>query len=149
MNQIELDIQNTVEGEWFFDESLIRKVVDECLKNQTCPTSLCIRVVGETEMQSLNNSYRGKNTATNVLSFEAEWPDEVEETYLGDIAICGPVVEREATEQGKSLSAHWSHMVIHGVLHLLGMDHQIDADAVAMENCESAILIRLGYENPY
>lgn len=149
MSQIELDIQNTVEGKCFCDEQLIQKAVNECLKNQQRPVSLCIRVIGESEMRDLNNTYRGKNTVTNVLSFEAEWPDEIDELYLGDIAICGPVVEREAVEQGQSLSAHWSHMVIHGVLHLLGMDHQVEADAVAMEKCESTMLIAMGYKNPY
>ena len=149
MNTIELEIQNGIESDAFYDKELIQKAVNESLKNETRAVSLCIRVVGEAEMQDLNRTYRGKDKSTNVLSFEAELPDELEETYLGDIAICGPVVEREAVEQGKSLSAHWSHMVIHGVLHLLGMDHQFDTEALEMEKYESALLIGMGYENPY
>ncbi len=130
-------------------------------------TNLTIRVVGVAESRVLNRTWRGKDKPTNVLSFPAmdiglgegqvkrasrsahsphPVPDEVE---LGDLAICAPVVAREAREQSKPVKAHWAHMVVHGVLHLLGYDHENGRDADAMEAREVAILKRFGYANPY
>ena len=94
---------------------------------------LTIRVVGAAESRRLNRTWRGKDKPTNVLSFAAEAP------FLGDLAICAPVVAREAREQGKSPAAHWAHMVVHGVLHLLGYDHENDRDAQRMEARETKI----------
>ena len=101
---------------------------------------LTIRVVDEAESQELNGTYRGKEKPTNVLSFPFEAPEHVELSLLGDLVICAPVVEREASEQKKSLEAHWAHMVVHGVLHLQGYDHVNDTDAEVMEGLEIAIL---------
>ena len=99
--------------------------------------TLDIRIVSETESQALNRDYRGKDKPTNVLSFPAELPPELvaelDEVPLGDLAICAEVVAREALEQGKPLRAHWAHMTVHGVLHLLGHDHVEEADAARME----------------
>lgn len=106
-------------------------------------TELTIRVVGAVESRKLNRTWRGKNKPTNVLSFSADAP------LLGDLAICAPVVAREAREQGKQPAAHWAHMVVHGVLHLLGYDHENDRDAVRMEAREVKILAQLGMPNPY
>jgi probable rRNA maturation factor len=106
-------------------------------------TELTIRVVGAAESRKLNRTWRGKDKPTNVLSFAAQPP------VLGDLAICAPVVAREAREQGKSPSAHWAHMVVHGVLHLLGYDHENDRDAQRMEARETKILAQLGMPNPY
>jgi probable rRNA maturation factor len=121
--------------------------------------SLAIRVVGAAESRRLNRTWRGKDKPTNVLSFPAAplpsaARDPVErpgasDLSLGDLAICAPVVAREAREQGKSAREHWAHMVIHGVLHLLGYDHENDRDAVQMESIEIRILEQLGYSNPY
>lgn len=115
--------------------------------------TLDIRIVGEIESQALNRDYRGKDKPTNVLSFAAELPPELmtelDEIPLGDLAICADVVAREAAEQGKPLLAHWAHMTVHGVLHLLGHDHIEEADAARMEPLEIAILARLGWNNPY
>lgn len=105
---------------------------------------LTLRIVGLEEGQSLNRDWRGKDYATNVLSFPFE-----ERGYLGDIVVCAPVVAREATEQGKPLRAHWAHMVVHGVLHLQGYDHVDDAEAEAMEALERKMLAKLGYADPY
>lgn len=113
---------------------------------------LTIRVVGAAESRKLNRTWRGKDKPTNVLSFPAlpvgngrhELVPE-----LGDLAICAPVVAREAREQGKPAQAHWAHMVVHGVLHLLGYDHEVDRDAQIMEAREADILAGLGYSNPY
>jgi probable rRNA maturation factor len=106
-------------------------------------TELTIRVVGAAESRKLNRTWRRRDKPTNVLSFAAEAP------VLGDLAICAPVVAREAREQGKSPSAHWAHMVVHGVLHLLGYDHENDRDAQQMEAREANILAQLGMPNPY
>ena len=100
-------------------------------------------------MTALNQRYRGKDGATNVLSFPYE-PIEGDETgLLGDVVICAPVVAREAVAQGKALEAHWAHMVIHGVLHLLGYDHGSDSEAREMEQLEKWQLASLGFLNPY
>ncbi len=110
---------------------------------------LVLRVVDEQESAQLNGQYRDKPYATNVLSFPADLPEEVGEAVLGDIAICAPVVRREAREQGKTPDAHWAHMVVHGVLHLCGYDHIQEADAEEMEQLETAILNKLGFADPY
>jgi probable rRNA maturation factor len=115
---------------------------------------LTIRVVDEAEARTLNRDFRGRDYATNVLSFPfddvaPEALDEMEAPYLGDLAICAPVVAREAAEQGKAPAAHWAHMVVHGVLHLSGHDHQHDSEAQAMEGLERRILASLGFPDPY
>ena len=97
---------------------------------------LTIRVVDEAEMAALNRIYRGKSDATNVLSFAADFPVATQPRYLGDVVISAPVVAREARTQGKSMRAHWAHMVVHGVLHLVGYDHAAGEDAERMENLE-------------
>jgi probable rRNA maturation factor len=105
---------------------------------------LTVRVVGAAESRALNRRYRGKDKPTNVLSFPSDAPGA-----LGDLVICAPVVNREAREQGKRPNQHWAHMVVHGVLHLLGLDHIRPADARVMEGRERAILARLAYPDPY
>jgi len=108
-------------------------------------TSLTIRIVDADEGRQLNASYRGKDYATNVLTFPL-----AEEPYLmGDIVICAPVIAREAQEQGKPLLAHYAHMTVHGVLHMHGYDHEVEAQAALMEAMEIAILHKLGFPNPY
>jgi probable rRNA maturation factor len=116
--------------------------------------SLTIRIIGAAESRKLNRLWRGKDKPTNVLSFpgEAQGRPSVSspaELILGDLAICAPVVAREAREQGKTLQAHWAHMVVHGVLHLLGYDHENDRDAHDMESIEIRILQQFGYPDPY
>jgi probable rRNA maturation factor len=110
---------------------------------------VCIRVVGSAESRRLNRSYRGKDTPTNVLSFPASELERASDGALGDLAICAPVVAREARAQDKPLAAHWAHMVVHGVLHLLGHDHRHDREARRMERAEVEILRAFGYQNPY
>ncbi|MBA3981050.1 MAG: rRNA maturation RNase YbeY, partial [Alcanivorax sp.] len=103
--------------------------------------------------QALNHDYRGKDAPTNVLSFPFEMPEGLtlsgDELILGDIALCADVIAREATEQGKPAAHHWAHMVVHGVLHLLGYDHVADDDAADMEALEVTILAGLGIPDPY
>ena len=108
-----------------------------------------IRIVDEPESQQLNLQYRGKDKATNVLSFPFQCPPGIELPLLGDLVICAGVVRAEAAEQNKPLAAHWAHMVVHGCLHLLGFDHINDADAEQMEAEEIQILQQLGISNPY
>jgi probable rRNA maturation factor len=108
-----------------------------------------VRLVGSEEMARLNETYRGVTGATNVLSFPADLPAELSLPLLGDIVICAPIVRAEAAQQGKSPSAHWAHMAVHGTLHLLGYDHIEEEEATIMEALESAILSELNYSCPY
>ena len=104
----------------------------------------------DAEVRQLNADWRGKDKPTNVLSFPFEPPPGARgRRYLGDLAICAPVVEREAAEQGKAPEAHWAHLVVHGVLHLLGYDHLDEAMALVMETLETRILGDLGFPPPY
>ena len=102
-------------------------------------------------MTKLNKTFRFKQGSTNVLSFPFVMPDEIEMEVplLGDIVICTDVVNREAQEQNKPHNAHWAHMIVHGVFHLLGYDHQTDSDANVMESLEIEIMQNLGFSNPY
>ncbi len=110
---------------------------------------ITVRIVGEEEMADLNSRYRHKEGPTNVLSFPFEGTHGVDIGFLGDIVICAPVVRREAQEQGKTLRAHWAHMVVHGILHLCGFDHETETDAEQMEGKETGILTGLGFPAPY
>jgi probable rRNA maturation factor len=112
---------------------------------------ITLRIVDATEIITLNKTYRHKDYATNVLSFPAELPADVQAQMpmMGDIAICAEVVNREADEQRKELTAYWAHMVVHGILHCLGHDHEIETDATRMENLEIKILTALHFANPY
>ena len=137
-------------------------------------SDVSLRIVDADEMAGLNQQYRNKAGTTNVLSFPCELPTELpsdwqqlgamseeetteelladataEITFLGDIVICAPVVSAEAQQQGKSELSHWAHLTVHGILHLLGFDHYEEADAERMEDAETAILKKLGFENPY
>ena len=112
-------------------------------------TLLAIRIVGSDEGLALNHTYRGRAYATNVLSFPAEPPPGITFALIGDLAICAPVVQREAAEQGKPARDHWAHLTIHGVLHLLGYDHLAADEAERMETLETRILAHLGITNPY
>ncbi|OOG54589.1 rRNA maturation RNase YbeY [Rhodanobacter sp. B05] len=113
------------------------------------PSALAIRLVDIGEGRALNRDYRGKDYATNVLSFPVELPPGVALPLIGDLAICAPVVQREAAEQGKAVRDHWAHLTIHGVLHLLGHDHVDERDATIMEALETRILAGLGIADPY
>ena len=131
-------------------EADIQHWVEVALKyEQQDNIELTLRIVNETESAALNHQYRDKDYATNVLSFTYDIPVEVEINLLGDLVICAPVVQREAAEQGKSEQAHWAHMIIHGLLHLLGFDHLDEQEADKMEAHEIAILAALKFPDPY
>lgn len=137
----------------------IQRICDCAILPRKQEAELSIRIVTEEESHELNLQYRDKDRPTNVLSFPYEFPEElpleiVEEMeldniYIGDLAICKNVVEKEAQEQNKPLNAHWAHMIVHGCLHLLGYDHITDEDANVMEPLETKIMQDLGFENPY
>ncbi|HYK25978.1 MAG TPA: rRNA maturation RNase YbeY [Steroidobacteraceae bacterium] len=116
---------------------------------------LAVRVVGARESRRLNARYRGRDEPTNVLSFPAAdhlvriAPEPSARPPLGDLVLCSPVVASEARRQGKSLRAHWAHLIVHGALHLIGYDHMKPLDARRMERREIAVLRRLGFANPY
>lgn len=130
-----------------------RRWVAAALEGRIREADLAIRIVDADEGRAMNRHYRGKDYPTNVLSFPAERPPGLPANapfpLLGDLLICAPVVAREAAEQGKPLKAHYAHMTVHGVLHLLGWDHQNDVEAEAMEQLEREILAELGVADPY
>ena len=126
-----------------------RRWVEAALAKRLHRADLALRVVDEKEGRALNRHYRGKDYATNVLSFPAELPEGVALPVLGDIVLCAPVIAREAREQGKLAPAHWAHMTVHGVLHLLGLNHEDPVEAEAMENLERQILATLEIADPY
>jgi len=131
------------------DKAQVTRWAELALNGEREQAELVIRVVGAEEGRALNLTYRGKDYATNVLSFPAELPEFIGIPLLGDIVICAPVVEAEANDQGKDAVAHWAHMVVHGVLHLLGYDHDQIARAELMEARERKILAQLGFDDPY
>jgi probable rRNA maturation factor len=126
-----------------------KKWAAAAVEGRILKADLAIRVVDTKEACSLNRHYRGKDYATNVLSFPADLPEGVQVPLLGDLVICAPVVAKEAKEQGKTLAAHYAHLTIHGVLHLLGLDHEDEREAEAMEAIERALLADLGFADPY
>ena len=112
-------------------------------------SELVVRLVSPIEIQALNKEYRSKNQATNVLSFSSDIPLEIGESILGDVVICVDVVREEAVLGGKVFSDHLSHMAIHGILHLLGYDHDDLSSANKMEGIEIDFLKKIGLNNPY
>lgn len=148
--QIELDLQLATAADALPGEAQLRRWCELALRQRTAPSELTIRIVDEAEGRELNRTWRGKDYATNVLSFPAEIPEGLLDIpLLGDLVICAQVVAREAAEQDKSADAHWAHLTIHGCLHLLGYDHIDDAEAEEMEALERQLLAELGYPDPY
>lgn len=130
-----------------------RHWIAAALKGRIREADLALRIVDNKEGRALNRHYRGRDYATNVLSFPAELPEGlpkgVKLPLLGDLVICAPVVVREAREQKKSLSDHYAHLTVHGTLHLLGWDHEDEREAECMEQLEREILATLGIADPY
>lgn len=163
---IEVEVQNATDAENIPGMEQIQCWVEAALEGRKETAELVVRIVDVEESAQLNQQYRGKQGATNVLSFLFKVPEMATElssdsglsagsrlssemSLLGDVVICAPVVEAQAREQGKELFAHWAHMVVHGCLHLIGLDHQVPKEADKMENMETKILKKLGYPAPY
>lgn len=146
---LELDLQIASAAGGVPDMADFHRWTEAALVGRRDGAELSIRVVDEVEGRQLNRDYRGKDYATNVLSFPAELPEEIGLPLLGDLVLCAPVVMREAQEQRKPADAHWAHLAVHGCLHLLGFDHDTESEADIMEALETEILARLGYPDPY
>jgi len=142
MPQIKLSLQNASVAAQIPTKAQFRKWAKAALR---VDTQVTIRIVDEAEGRALNSIYRGKDYATNVLTF----PITEEPHLMGDIVLCAPIVAAEAAAQNKSLEAHYAHLTVHGILHLHGYDHQIDEQAALMESIEVTTLLQLGYANPY
>ena len=127
----------------------IESWVRMALKGKRNSAEITVRIVGNRESRSLNSTWRHLDRPTNVLSFPLSGMDRRSEVLNGDIVVCAPVVNREARTQGKTAEAHWAHLVVHGTLHLIGYDHDNDADAEIMEAAETRMLRAMGFGNPY
>lgn len=147
---VELDLQLAVDDSSIPTLAQFLKWCSEAIEPFQENAELTIRIVDEAEGLELNSIYRHKAYATNVLSFPAEMPEGLLDIpLLGDLVICAPVVIKEAIEQHKNPEAHWAHLVTHGCLHLLGYDHEQDAEAAEMEVLEKELLMKQGYPDPY
>ena len=155
MATLELDLQLASEDDDVpepdqFEQWIMAALTQaEYQASEDLPIEITVRVVDRDESQELNSTYRQKSKPTNVLSFPFESPEEVPLQLLGDLVICAPIVREEAEQQGKSLTSHWAHMVIHGTLHLLGFDHIDEQEATDMEALETRIMASQGYTDPY
>ena len=142
-------IQNII-NDTNVDEDNLSKVCQDFLNENALEQSeLLIRLVSPVEIQVLNKEYRNKNQVTNVLSFQSDIPDEVEESILGDVVICVDIVREEALVGDKKFADHLTHMAVHGILHLIGHDHEDITSAYKMESIEIDFLDKLGISNPY
>ncbi len=142
MNKLALAVQYASAAQNLPTAAQFRKWVRQALRTDA---EIALRVVDDDEGRMLNREYRGKDYATNVLTF----PLADEPLLMGDIVLCAPVVAREAEAQQKPLLAHYAHLTVHGVLHLQGYDHETDAEAAQMENLETEIITQMGYADPY
>ena len=147
---IEMSVSDNLDAEEedIPDAALVQQWAEKaCLCDDQVITS--VQIVSKDEMHELNNTWRGKNRPTNVLSFPMQSPDEVDPKILGDLVLCADVINTEARQQHKPDQAHWAHMVVHGMLHLQGYDHIDEHQADEMEALEIRILDQLGFDNPY
>ena len=142
-------IQNIINDSNVDEDSLSKVCQDFLNENALEDSELLIRLVSPVEIQVLNKEYRDKNQVTNVLSFQSDIPDEVEESILGDVVICVDVVREEALFGNKKFGDHLTHMAVHGILHLIGHDHEDIKSANKMESIEINFLGKLGISNPY
>ena len=142
-------IQNIINDSNIDEEKLSKVCQDFLNKNSIGDSELLIRLVSPVEIQVLNKEYRNKNQVTNVLAFQGDIPEEIEESILGDVVICVDVVREEALIGDKKFTDHLTHMAIHGILHLIGHDHEDITSANKMESIEINFLGGLGISNPY
>jgi len=145
---IKVDLQNDAALASVPRKQQFQKWVAAALQESHSELEQTIRIVDETESRDLNSRFRDKDNATNVLAFPSD-SDLLDYDCLGDLVICAPILVAEATTQGKPVEAHWAHLVVHGMLHLQGFDHNKDDETAQMEALEIKILNFLGYTNPY
>ncbi|QIK37529.1 rRNA maturation RNase YbeY [Caldichromatium japonicum] len=151
---LDLDLQIAAEDRDHPTLQQLERWVVAALSGRRNRAALTIRLVEPSESQALNRQYRGSDRPTNVLSFPFELPPGIDPRdpihgLIGDLVICSALVRQEASAQGKALEAHWAHLVVHGVLHLIGYDHHSPGQAAEMESLETAILAGLGFPPPY
>ena len=146
--RLDLDVSYASRRPWVPSAHLLIRWAAAALPSAK-PFVLSVRIVGRARSRSLNARYRHKDRSTNVLSFAGAGAAPDGRFFLGELVICAPVVAQEARVQGKALAAHWAHMTVHGVLHLLGFDHERAPEAKKMAAREIQILDRLGFSNPY
>ncbi len=145
-----LEVQRTIDVGSIPNDNEFQLWLESALSDYSEDAEVLIRIVDFEEISTLNWQYRHRKGPTNILSFPLEMPEFVKDvSLLGDLVVCAPVVEQEAVFQHKSLTHHWAHIIIHGILHLLGYDHIEESDALEMEAKEIAILKRLNINNPY
>ena len=149
MSGIDLDVSYSSRRPWAPNRRLFSRWAKAALAPVRRHFVLSIHVVGNRRSRSLNARYRFKDRPTNVLSFAGAGSAPDGRIFLGELVICAPIVAREARAQNKTLEAHWAHLTIHGVLHLLGFDHERSVEAVKMASREIQILDRLGISDPY
>jgi probable rRNA maturation factor len=147
--QLELDVSYAARRPWVPSPRQLAGWATAALAPLRRPAVLSVRVVGLAGSRRLNAHYRNKDKPTNVLSFSGAGTVPDGRHYLGELVICAPVVAQEARKQSKTLESHWAHMTVHGVLHLLGFDHERRAEAAKMAAKEIQILDRLGFSDPY
>ncbi len=144
-----LDYQNPQDYTDIPDKDALTRWISLACR-QDSPFSISVRIAAEQEAQELNQQFRGKNYATNVLSFPFDPPPiPMDLIHLGDLVLCKQVIEKEAEQQQKTIDDHWAHLIIHGILHLQGYDHISEVAAKEMENLEITLLKKLGVNNPY
>ena len=148
---VEVQISLSDKTIWLPERGALEQWIGLALADRLTQAIVGIRIVEIDEIRQLNQQYRRKNSPTNVLSFPYSLPDVVKQAVpvLGDIVLCAAVIVTEAQQHHKPLSAHWAHLVMHGLLHLLGYDHGTEAEAKIMENLEIDLLHQLGFANPY
>ena len=144
-----IDVQHAIRVADVPTDEALKRAASMAMTAADQEGEMTLRIVDQNEMQALNARYRDKDAPTNVLSFAQGIRDENDVLLMGDVVICADVVAREAAAQGKTLAAHYLHMVVHGTLHLLGYDHIEDAQALVMEQVERDVLARLGLNDPY
>jgi probable rRNA maturation factor len=147
--RLELQVSYASRSPWVPSPRLLKQWSKAALGALAKPSVLSVRIVGRTGSRRLNSHYRHKSRPTNVLSFAGAGMAPDGRLYLGELVICAPLVAVEARDQEKTLHAHWAHLTVHGVLHLLGFDHERASEAKKMAAREIQILDRLGFSNPY
>ncbi|AOY00584.1 rRNA maturation RNase YbeY [Jeongeupia sp. USM3] len=149
--RLKLALQLATDAAGLPGKAQLKGWIEAALRPGVKAAELTVRIVDADEGRQLNRDYRGKDYATNVLTFtfDDDMPAIEGLPLFGDLVLCAPVVEREAFDQGKTLDAHYCHLIVHGTLHLQGYDHIVDAEADEMEALETQIVTTLGYDDPY